>query len=180
VELGAAGATVYATGRSTRQRRSEYSRPETIEETAELVAAGGGIAIPVPTDHLVPEQVEALAAADRRRAGSPLDVLVNDIFGGDVLAEWDAAVGKHSLEDGLHLLRLAIDTHIITARYALPLLIRGPGAATTTSAAAPTGRRSVAPHRGGSSCRGQSPRPTASPDHSGHRCPSYRHRSGST
>jgi NAD(P)-dependent dehydrogenase (short-subunit alcohol dehydrogenase family) len=126
VELGAAGATVYVSGRSTTGKRSEYNRPETIEETAELVTAAGGIGIAVPTDHLVPAQVEALVARIDAEHGR-IDVLVNDIFGGDFLAAWDTPVWKHSLDDGLRLLRLAIDTHLVTAHYALPLLIRNPG-----------------------------------------------------
>jgi NAD(P)-dependent dehydrogenase (short-subunit alcohol dehydrogenase family) len=126
VELGAAGATVYVTGRSTTAKRSEYNRPETIEETAELVTAAGGTGIAVPTDHLVPEQVEALVARIDAEHGR-IDVLVNDIFGGDFLAAWDTPVWEHSLDDGLRLLRLAIDTHLVTARYAFPLLIRNHG-----------------------------------------------------
>jgi NAD(P)-dependent dehydrogenase (short-subunit alcohol dehydrogenase family) len=126
VELGAAGATVYVTGRSVRGKRSEYNRPETIEETAELVTAAGGTGIAVPTDHLVPAQVEALVARIDAEQGR-LDVLVNDIFGGDFLAAWDMPVWEHSLDDGLRLLRLAIETHIVTAHHAFPLLIRNPG-----------------------------------------------------
>lgn len=126
VELGAAGATVYVTGRSTRGQRSEYDRPETIEDTADLVSQAGGRGIAVPTDHLEVEQVRALVARIEREQGR-LDVLVNDIWGGERLAEWYAPVWKHSLEDGLHLLRLAIDTHIITSHVALGLLIRRPG-----------------------------------------------------
>jgi NAD(P)-dependent dehydrogenase (short-subunit alcohol dehydrogenase family) len=126
VELGAAGATVYATGRSTRAQRSEYDRPETIEETAELVTAAGGTGVAVPTDHLVPAQVEALANRIDTEHGR-LDVLVNDIWGADFLADWNKPVWEHSLDDGLRLLRLAIDTHLITARYAFPLLIGRPG-----------------------------------------------------
>ncbi|MEJ3657719.1 SDR family oxidoreductase [Actinomycetes bacterium KLBMP 9759] len=122
-ELGAAGATVYATGRSTKAKRSEYNRPETIEETAELVTAAGGTGIAVPTDHTVPEQVRALVERIDAEHGR-IDVLVNDIFGGDFLAEWDTPVWKHSLHDGLHLLRLAVDTHLVTAKYAFPLLMR--------------------------------------------------------
>jgi NAD(P)-dependent dehydrogenase (short-subunit alcohol dehydrogenase family) len=126
VELGAAGATVYATGRSTRGRRSEYDRPETIEETAELVTAAGGRGIAVPTDHLDPAQVEALVRRVDAEAGR-LDVLVNDVFGGDPFTEWDVPVWEHSLERGLHLLHLAVDTHLITAHHAFPLLVRAPG-----------------------------------------------------
>src|SRR5918998_1457491 len=87
VELGVAGATVYVTGRTTRERRSEYDRPETIEETADLVTAAGGTGIAVPTDHLVPEQVRSLVARIDAEQGR-LDVLVNDIWGGEYLAEW--------------------------------------------------------------------------------------------
>jgi NAD(P)-dependent dehydrogenase (short-subunit alcohol dehydrogenase family) len=126
VQLGAAGATVYATGRSTRAERSEMDRPETIEETAELVSRAGGEGIAVQVDHLDPEQVRALAERIDREQGR-LDVLVNDVWGGDPLAEWNKPVWEHSLDKGLRLLRLAVDTHIITSHFALPLLIRAPG-----------------------------------------------------
>ncbi len=126
VELGAAGATVYCTGRSTREGRSEMDRPETIEETAELVTAAGGTGIAVRTDHLDPAQVEALAGRVDREQGR-LDVLVNDVWGGEHLWEWDTPVWKHDMDKGLRLLRLAIDTHIITSRHLLPLLIRNEG-----------------------------------------------------
>jgi NAD(P)-dependent dehydrogenase (short-subunit alcohol dehydrogenase family) len=126
VELGAAGATVYVTGRSTRERRSAYDRPETIEETAELVRAAGGDGIAVPTDHLEPAQVERLVARIARDHGR-LDLLVNDIWGGEKLIEWNTPLWKHSLEKGLHMLRLAVDTHLITSHYALPLLLERPG-----------------------------------------------------
>jgi NAD(P)-dependent dehydrogenase (short-subunit alcohol dehydrogenase family) len=124
--LGEAGATVYCTGRSTRERRSEYDRPETIEETAELVEAVGGQGIAVAVDHLDPAQVEALAQRIDAEQGR-LDVLVNDIWGGERLFEWNAPVWEHDLEKGLRMLRLAIDTHLITSHFALPLLIRQPG-----------------------------------------------------
>ncbi|MBE3013558.1 SDR family oxidoreductase [Microbispora sp. NEAU-D428] len=126
VELGAAGATVYVTGRSTRERRSEMNRPETIEETAELVTAAGGRGIAVPVDHLDREQVRALVERIDAEQGA-LDVLVNDIWGGEQLFSWSDRLWEHSLDDGLRILRLAIDTHIITSHYALPLLIRKPG-----------------------------------------------------
>ena len=125
-ELGAAGATVYVTGRSTRARQSEYKRPETIEETAELVTEAGGTGIAVPTDHLEHAQVKALVDRIRSDHGR-LDVLVNDIWGGELLFEWDKPVWDHDLDNGLRLLRLGIDTHLITAHYALPLLIEHPG-----------------------------------------------------
>ena len=126
VQLGAAGATVYATGRTTRADRSEMNRPETIEETAELVAQAGGEGIAVQVDHLEPEHVRALVERIDREQGR-LDVLVNDVWGGDPLAEWNKPVWEHSLDKGLRLLRLAVDTHIITSHFALPLLIRNPG-----------------------------------------------------
>lgn len=126
VELGAAGATVYCTGRSTRGRRSEYDRPETIEETAELVTVAGGIGIAIGADHLDVAQVRGVVARIERDQGR-LDLMVNDIWGGEHLAQWYAPVWEHSLDDGLRLLRLAIDTHIITSHVALPLLIRNAG-----------------------------------------------------
>ncbi|MFG3598697.1 SDR family oxidoreductase [Micromonospora chersina] len=126
VQLGAAGATVYATGRSTRARRSEMDRPETIEETAELVTAAGGTGIAVAVDHLDPEQVRRLVARIDAEQGR-LDVLVNDVWGGDPLITWDKPVWEQSLDAGLRMLRLAVDTHIITSHAALPLLIRNPG-----------------------------------------------------
>ncbi|MFG2127313.1 SDR family oxidoreductase [Streptomyces sp. NPDC048751] len=126
VELGAAGATVYVTGRSTREQRSEYDRPETIEDTADLVTEAGGAGIAVPTDHLDPAQVRALVDRVAHEQGR-LDVLVNDIWGGEKLFEFDVPVWEHDLDNGLRLLRLAIDTHAITSHHALPLLLRHPG-----------------------------------------------------
>ncbi|MFE9560560.1 SDR family oxidoreductase [Streptomyces sp. NPDC006487] len=126
VELGARGATVYVSGRSTRGRRSEYDRPETIEETAELVTAAGGRGIAVVADHMVPGEVEALVGRIDAERGR-LDVLVNDIWGGERLFEWDSTVWEHDLDKGLRLLRLAVETHAVTSHYALPLLLREPG-----------------------------------------------------
>ncbi|HEU0087193.1 MAG TPA: SDR family oxidoreductase [Pseudonocardiaceae bacterium] len=126
VQLGAEGATVYVSGRSTRQQRSEMNRPETIEETAELVTAAGGTGIAAQVDHLDREQVRALVARIDAEQGR-LDVLVNDIWGGEGLFSWDQRLWEHPLDTGLHILRLAVDTHIITSHYALPLLIRRPG-----------------------------------------------------
>ncbi|MEU2285294.1 SDR family oxidoreductase [Streptomyces sp. NPDC013178] len=126
VELGAAGATVYVTGRTTRARRSEYDRPETIEDTADLVTDAGGHGIAVPTDHLDPAQVRTLVDRIADEQGR-LDVLVNDIWGGEHLFEWDTPVWEHDLDKGLRLLRLAVETHAITSHHALPLLVRHPG-----------------------------------------------------
>ena len=123
VELGAAGATVYVTGRTTRERRSEYDGPETIEETAELVDKAGGRGIAVRVDHLEPDQVRALVRRIEDEQGR-LDVLVNDVWGGERLIEWNVPVWEHDLEKGFRMLRLAIDTHIVTSHFALPLLIK--------------------------------------------------------
>lgn len=126
VELGAAGATVYTTGRSTRARRSEYDRPETVEDTADLVTAAGGHGIAVPVDHLQPAAVRALVDRVADEQGR-LDILVNDIWGGENLFAWDRPVWEHDLDDGLRLLRLAVETHAITSHFALLLLLRRPG-----------------------------------------------------
>jgi NAD(P)-dependent dehydrogenase (short-subunit alcohol dehydrogenase family) len=125
VQLGAAGATVYVTGRTTRSRRSELNRPETIEETAELVDQAGGKGIAVPVDHLAHDQVRALAERIGREQGR-LHVLVNDIFGATVI-EWNKTVWESTLETGLRTLRLGVETHAITSHFLLPLLIREPG-----------------------------------------------------
>jgi NAD(P)-dependent dehydrogenase (short-subunit alcohol dehydrogenase family) len=125
VQLGAAGATVYVTGRSTRAARSEMDRSETIEETADLVTAAGGQGIPVQVDHLEPAQVEALVERIKREQGA-LHILVNDIWGATRM-EWNRTVWQSSLDYGLRTLRLAIDTHAITSHFALPLLIETRG-----------------------------------------------------
>ncbi|MFI5880473.1 SDR family oxidoreductase [Streptomyces sp. NPDC051554] len=126
VELGAAGATVYVTGRSTRAQRSEYDRPETVEDTADLVTAAGGRGMAVPTDHLEPSAVRALVDRIDDEQGR-LDILVNDIWGGEHLFAWDTPVWEHDLDKGLRILRLAVETHAITSHHALPLLLRRPG-----------------------------------------------------
>ncbi|MEV6970695.1 SDR family oxidoreductase [Hamadaea sp. NPDC051192] len=126
VHLGLAGATVYATGRTTRARQSEMGRPETIEETAELITGAGGTAYAVEADHLVPEQVAEVVARIRREQGR-LDVLVNDIWGGDPFSEWDKPLWEHDLGKGLHMLDVGLRSHIITSHYALGLLSERPG-----------------------------------------------------
>ena len=125
VELGAAGATVYCTGRSTRSRRSEMNRPETIEETAELVDRAGGRGVAVRVDHLVADEVRALVDRIAQEQGA-LHVLVNDIWGATKM-EWSKTAWESTLDYGLHQLRLAVDTHAITSHFALPLLIKSPG-----------------------------------------------------
>ncbi|MER6664047.1 SDR family oxidoreductase [Amycolatopsis japonica] len=125
VQLGAAGATVYVTGRSTGSRRSEMNRPETIEETAALVDEAGGHGIAIGVDHLAADQVRELVERIDAEQGA-LHVLVNDIYGAPI--EWDKTVWESTLDVGLRTLRLAVDTHAITSHFALPLMIRNPGA----------------------------------------------------
>jgi NAD(P)-dependent dehydrogenase (short-subunit alcohol dehydrogenase family) len=125
VQLGAAGATVYVTGRTTRSQPSEMNRPETIEETAELVDAAGGRGIAVQVDHLVADQVrELVRRIDAEQDG--LHILVNDIWGATRM-EWGKTVWESDLDYGLRTLRLGVETHAITSHFALPLLIRRPG-----------------------------------------------------
>ena len=120
--LGEAGATVYCTGRSVRGKPATENRPETIEETAEMVTAHGGRGIPVQVDHTVEDQVRALVArvkAEQKR----LHVLVNDVWGGDELTQFGTPFWKLSLDKGLLMLQRAVHSHIITSRHATPLLI---------------------------------------------------------
>ncbi|HYF65576.1 MAG TPA: SDR family oxidoreductase, partial [Herpetosiphonaceae bacterium] len=134
--LGEAGATVYCSGRSTRTNRPAApvdpnaafalaGRPETVEETADLVTARGGVGIAAVTDHSQPGQVRALVERIEREQGR-LDILVNDIWGGDELSE-QAPFWEHSLEKGLLMLERGIHTHLITSRFAAPLLIKSGG-----------------------------------------------------
>ena len=130
--LGEAGATVICTGRSSRDggMTSDYDRPETIEETAEMVTRLGGLGVAMQVDHLDPQQVKRLADRLRSAYGS-IDVLVNDIWGAEKLKgappEWNTPIWNHDLDRGLRIVRLGIDTHLITSHYLLPLLIEKPG-----------------------------------------------------
>jgi NAD(P)-dependent dehydrogenase (short-subunit alcohol dehydrogenase family) len=126
VALGEAGATVWCTGRSTRARRAQHGRPETIEETAELVTAAGGRGIAVVADHGVPAEVADLVARIDAESGH-LDVLVNDIWGGEGKYQWNLPLWEQDLDQGLRLVRQAVETHLITSAHALPLLVRRPG-----------------------------------------------------
>ncbi len=127
-ELGSAGATVYVTGRTTRAERSEMDRPETIEETAERVTARGGTGIAVQVDHTRPEQVAALVERISTEQDGRLDLLVNDIWGGDPLTTWGVPFWEHDLRNGLRIQELGLHTHILTSWYAAPLLVgRGGG-----------------------------------------------------
>ncbi|MET9375042.1 SDR family oxidoreductase [Streptomyces sp. NPDC002992] len=129
VQLGAAGATVYVTGRTTRERTSEVGRAsETIEETAELVTAAGGEGIAVVADHLRVEQVRAVVARIDAEQGR-LDILVNDIWGGEhlLVPAFGKKIWETDLDSGLRMLELGVKTHAITSAVALPLLVRHPG-----------------------------------------------------
>jgi NAD(P)-dependent dehydrogenase (short-subunit alcohol dehydrogenase family) len=130
--LGEAGATVICTGRSSvsGNGQSDYDRPETIEETADLVTELGGVGIPIQVDHLEVEQVRGLADRIRAEHGA-IDILVNDIWGAEVLKggppSWNRPIWEHDLDDGLRILRLGIVTHLITSHSLLPLLVTQPG-----------------------------------------------------
>ncbi|TMQ89945.1 SDR family oxidoreductase, partial [Actinomadura soli] len=125
---GAAGATVYVTGRSSGSASSDIGRPETIEGTAEQVTAAGGTGIAIRTDHSRPDEVRALADRIAADQDGRLDVLVNSVWGGDPLTDWEHPLWEQDLDTGLRLLRQAVETHVITSRFALPLLVaRGRG-----------------------------------------------------
>ena len=118
--LGEAGATVYCTGRSVPGNPGMKNRPETINETAEIVTSRGGVGIARRVDHTDPSQVAALF----EEVGE-LDILVNDIWGGDELVEWGKKLWETKLDDGLTLIDRAIKTHIITSFHGLPRLRKG-------------------------------------------------------
>jgi NAD(P)-dependent dehydrogenase (short-subunit alcohol dehydrogenase family) len=130
--LGEAGATVICTGRSSvsGNEQSDYDRPETIEETADLVTQLGGTGIAVQVDHLDIAAVGSLADRIADDHGA-IDILVNDIWGAEVLKGgpplWNRPIWEHDLADGLRILRLGIDTHLITSHALLPLLVGKPG-----------------------------------------------------
>jgi NAD(P)-dependent dehydrogenase (short-subunit alcohol dehydrogenase family) len=130
--LGEAGATVYCTGRSTRSRPSPIGRPETIEETADMVTARGGAGYWQQVDHTQPEQVGALFERVRREQNGQLDLLVNDLSGDWNLAP-DTPLGRRnnpqwkpfwqrSLDKGLRTQRDGVESHLITAYYAAQLM----------------------------------------------------------
>ena len=126
VALGEAGAVVYCTGRTTKGRTSDYRRPETIDETAAMVSAAGGTGIAVAVDHFNALEVEALVRRIDHGHGR-LDILVNDMWGGENLIQWNTPLWEHDLDGGLRMLHGAVDTHLVTSHFALPLLIRRPG-----------------------------------------------------
>ncbi|MER3483980.1 MAG: short-chain dehydrogenase [Meiothermus sp.] len=123
VELGAAGATVYCTGRSTRGNPSDLNRPETIEETAERVTQAGGVGIAVRVDHTREEEVRALFERVRAEQDGRLDILVNDVWGGDPMIEWGKPFWEMNVAQGWRLLERSVYSHILTSRYAVPLML---------------------------------------------------------
>ena len=130
VELGTGGATVYVTGRSSRgsDASAGMGRAETIEETAELVSAAGGQGIAVRVDHTVADEVRDLFGRVAAEQAGRLDVLVNDIWGGDPLTEWGTPFWEHDLAKGLRMQELAVTTHLITSHFGVPLMVaRGRG-----------------------------------------------------
>ncbi|WP_156754638.1 SDR family oxidoreductase [Actinokineospora pegani] len=126
VQLGAAGATVYATGRTTRSSSSPMNRPETIDETAELVTAAGGEGVAVRVDYLDRASVDALrdrVAADHGK----IDILVDDVWGGDQLVEFGADLWDTDLDNALTVVRNGLETHIIALHRLLPLVAKPGG-----------------------------------------------------
>lgn len=122
VELGAAGATVYCTGRSVRGQPSDMGRPETIEETAELVTEAGGTGIPVRVDHAVESEVRALFESIREEQSGQLDILVNDLTR-DYFTRWCTPFWELNLEHGRHMLNAAVAAHYLNSYYAAPLMV---------------------------------------------------------
>ncbi|WP_020664132.1 SDR family oxidoreductase [Amycolatopsis benzoatilytica] len=126
VELGRAGAYVYVTGRTTRSQRSEVDRPESIEDTLDLIEAAGGSGSALRVDHLVSDEVAALANRVEAEHGG-LDLLVDGIWGGDRYLEWGKPVWEHSLDSSLRMMRLSLDAHLITSHHLFPLVIKRRG-----------------------------------------------------
>ncbi len=122
IKLGEAGATVYVTGRSTREEMSPMQRKETIEDTAEFVTEAGGHGIPIQVDHTEEKQVVNLFNRINKEQNGQLDILINDIWGGDPLTNWEKPFGEHDLQDGLQIQKQAVQSHIITSHYAVPLM----------------------------------------------------------
>jgi NAD(P)-dependent dehydrogenase (short-subunit alcohol dehydrogenase family) len=126
--LGEAGATVYCTGRSVRGKPATKGRRETINETAEMVTARGGKGIAVRCDHTKETDVKRLVARIQREQKGKLDILVNDVWGGDALTEFGKTFWQVSLDKGLAMLHQAVHSHILTSRHVAPLMVkRGAG-----------------------------------------------------
>jgi NAD(P)-dependent dehydrogenase (short-subunit alcohol dehydrogenase family) len=124
VSLGAAGATVYVTGRSTKGHPATPGRPETIEETVALIEQRGGRGVAIRVDHTVERDVRRLFERVREEQRGRLDILVNDIWGGEELTEWGKPPWEMSVEKGLRMLQRAVHSHLITSRYGIPLMVR--------------------------------------------------------
>jgi NAD(P)-dependent dehydrogenase (short-subunit alcohol dehydrogenase family) len=122
--LGEAGSTVYVTGRSTRGHPATPGRRETIEETAQIVSDRGGIGLAIRVDHTDPAQVKTLFARINREQKGRLDILVNDVWGGDALTSWGKYPWELDLRGGLLMLERGVNSHIITLRYGLPLMVK--------------------------------------------------------
>ena len=122
VELGRAGATVYVTGRTTRETASPLKRPETIEETAELVDAAGGRGVPVRCDFTSVSDVDALRARIQSEVDG-VDILIDDVWGGDMYVDFSRPFWESPLDDTLTMVRNAVDTHLIALHRLLPLLL---------------------------------------------------------
>ena len=120
--LGEAGAVVYCTGRSSRAGPSPMARPEVIEETAELIIAAGGKAHAIRVDHTREDEVEALVRCIREEAGR-LDILVNDVWGGDPMVDWSAKFWALDIEKTRALVDQAVMSHLVTARHAAPMMV---------------------------------------------------------
>lgn len=123
VSLGEAGATVYCTGRTSREHQSPMGRPETIEETAERVTQGGGVGIAVRADHLIEADVQALFGRVAEEQHGRLDILVNDIWGSESQIHWDTPFWEDDMAGALAVLASALHTHLITSRYGVPLMV---------------------------------------------------------
>src|SRR5262245_44274408 len=121
--LAEAGAIVYCTGRSVRGNPSPYRRPETIDETAELIAAAGGTAIPIRVDHTHEKEVEPLFERIDCERGR-IDIVVNSVAGEDPMMSRWGSFWQARLENGEAIVRQAILSHMITAKHAAPLMIR--------------------------------------------------------
>ena len=124
VSLALAGATVYASGRSVRGHPATPGRPETIDETADIIRSYGGRAYAVRTDHTIEAEVRRLLRGIVRREHGRLDILVNDIWGGEELTEWGQPPWTMSYRLGRTMLERAVFSHILTSRYAVPLMVK--------------------------------------------------------
>lgn len=122
IELAAAGTKVYCTGRSVRGAVATSGRSETIDETASMIAAAGGKAVPVRVDHTVEREVEALAARVRRDE-KRLDILVNDIWGGDEMVDWESKFWTLDIAIARRLVDQAVFSHLLTSRHLAPLMV---------------------------------------------------------